>query len=56
MGYILPIFPMGHQVHKGSVTGPGAGKRWSWDSNLGLLTLGLNEIETMYAEYSHGIL
>lgn len=34
--------------------GPRAGKLQSWDSNLSLLILGVNE--TMYIEYSHGLL
>lgn len=39
---------------EGSVMGPRAGILQSRDSNLNLLILGVNE--TMYIEYSHGLL
>lgn len=45
MAYILLILEMGKEVQKDSATGPGSVKWQSWDSNVGLLTLALNEIK-----------
>lgn len=38
---------MGKQVQKDSATGPGSGEGQSWDSILGLLTLGLDDMKEM---------
>lgn len=54
IGCVLPNLEMGRRGQKGSVTGPGSGKSQSWESNLSLWTLGLNE--TVHAEGLHGIL
>lgn len=54
MGYVLPVLERGKQVQKDSGTGQGSSKWQSWDSNMGLLTLGFNE--TVHAEYLHGML